>query len=113
MTQHPANEGVHRWVIGSTYAFAYLNLAAYLVYYLLYLTGYSELPLNFDAGPFYLFVGCIVGGALPCFALYLRDEFDLLKMQHGTSGPSRIIWTALSLTLIGVMQYAFWTEVVH
>jgi hypothetical protein len=99
------------WVIAIAYVLAYLNLLLYWSYYLFRVLGFAELPSGYQEGEFYLFVGCIIGGGLPRFVLYLRYRFDLMRMQDGSSGPSRFIWTVLSVSLSVVMQYAYWTEI--
>ncbi len=94
------------------YAFAYLNAALCMGYFLLWLSGLADYPKGWDGGDLLMAVAFIVAPLLPIFGLNMRYQFDLLRMSDGTSMPSRFIWSALSMSLTLLMLYAFMVEIV-
>lgn len=92
------------------YLAAYLNLVLFAPYFFIMIFGTdTEIPGYADLGlsAFYTVIMWPVIPLTLLFGLYARNEFDLLRMQDGTSAPSRFIWCALSGALSVMMLYTF------
>jgi hypothetical protein len=95
------------------YLLAWLNAFIYVGYFLLWAVGIVDFPDNWDGGIFVFIVAFVVCPLMPIAALEMRYRFDLLTMSDGTSMPSRIIWSILSVAFVIVMLYSFYSEMLR
>jgi hypothetical protein len=98
------------WIVNLVYISSYCLVGLYLIYLFSWFMGWVR-----DIGGvshWELIVGCILLPFLSVSGLYCRTRFDLIRMQDGSSGPSRFIWTGLLLMYNPMITYTYFNQIV-
>jgi len=95
-------------LVAAIYLWTYLLSIVFAGYLLLWVFGIAE---GVESVRSWELAGFLCLPGLSIFALWCRYEFDLIRMQDGTSAPSRFIWTILATLMNASLTYAFWKNI--
>ncbi len=104
------NEGM---VYKILYLVTRLNFILYVGYYFLWLLDFVAFPKTWDASELSFGFACFFLPLLGIGGLKLRDEFDLIRMEDGTSKGSRFIWSILVGLSSFALLYAFFVGILE
>jgi len=87
------------------YIWTYCLQGLYLIYIFSWLMGWAgEIE---GMGYWELILTCSLLPFVSVSGLYCRTRFDLIRMQDGSSAPSRFIWTVLVLMFNPMLTYSY------
>jgi len=93
-----------------TFYFLVISIGLFSIFHVLVLTGICSPVQGFKRFD----IRFLIGGFIPTLAVFmlnLRNEFDLLTLQEGTSAPSRIIFVGVAISVILTVSTMFVVDI--